>query len=561
MAFTTITLDGYGTFAACDGISDSAGGTWAELGGGAITYEVTDPLTGSGSIGHEYASKSGFGYFTTSGTPLDFGVGGNEEGQLIYIWIKIASSSAFATLANEGFMFVVGSDTSNYRAYKLCGSDDNNGWNSGWKLFVFDPTIAGSITDVGTYDLTDIAMMGLWMDTIISVRAPTIFIDQIQVINGVRVTGTGTIAELAAYCTNYASRAWGSYQEREEIFYSYGKTIVGDNASATVNTNLTDNGDVVKFGKSEFYNISSVWALTHPSDYNEIALEKHASYDTEYSSSNASLLGTAGAELAITAEAGSTTNMSGGQLKEMLLFTSASADDTEGKVFSSIDASTIANVPVDCSWDACGLLTISSGGGLDGCKIANATGVVGVTTSSPSDAANIFGTTFISAGAGNGLEITGTAANITLTDLTMSGYSTSVDADKAIYVNIASGSMTITVSGGSGITASSIRTAGCTVTVNADVTVTFTGMKDNTEIWVKKTSDNSTIAEIEEATTGSPDNRTFAWAAPATTDVYYVIHHWSGSSPFYLTIRKEGYVVPSTDTSVEINQQINRNAE
>jgi len=66
--------------------------------------------------------------------------------------------------------------------------------------------------------------------------------------------------------------------------------------------------------------------------------------------------------------------------------------------------------------------------------------------------------------------------------------------------------------------------------------------------------------EQQIATAGTTDNRSFAWSAPATTDVYYVIHHWSGTAPFYQTIRKEGYIVPATDTAVGINQLVNRNA-
>ena len=120
--------------------------------------------------------------------------------------------------------------------------------------------------------------------------------------------------------------------------------------------------------------------------------------------------------------------------------------------------------------------------------------------------------------------------------------------------------MTITVSGGSGLTQDSVRTAGCTVTVNADVTVTFTGMKDNSEVRIYKTSDDSVVAGIEDATAGSPGDRSFAWSAPATTDVYYYIHNWEDGVPVYETIEKRGYIVPSTDTSLPISQRLDTNA-
>lgn len=233
-----------------------------------------------------------------------------------------------------------------------------------------------------------------------------------------------------------------------------------------------------------------------------------------------------------------------------------------GCAFNSMgDFTYLSNATVDgCVYNTCGLVT-TGGGAFDGCAFNSLTGVVGVTTSSPANAALITNSAFESDGTGNGLEITGTAANITLSGLDFTGYSTSVDANKAIYVNIATGSMTINISGGSGVTADShVRTAGATITVSADVTVTFTNMKDDTEVRVYLTSDDSEVAGIEDVTGGTTNNRTFAWAAPAATDVYYVIHHWSGGEPFYKTIRQEGYIVPASDTSVVINQLVNRNA-
>ena len=131
---------------------------------------------------------------------------------------------------------------------------------------------------------------------------------------------------------------------------------------------------------------------------------------------------------------------------------------------------------------------------------------------------------------------------------------------KAIFVNIATGSMTITISGGSGVSQDyHVRTAGAAVSVNADTTVTFTGLKDNSEVRVYLTSDGSVVAGIEDATDGTTDDRTFAWAAPASTDVYYVIHNFQDGVPMYQTIRVAGYTVPASDTSIGINQLIDRN--
>jgi hypothetical protein len=257
----TIGLNGLGIIANCDGDTDSAGGTWAESGGGTVGTNPDEYLFGSSSIGSQYASKSGFTYFT-SNTIMDFTpVTGAQAGQFIYIWVNISAGGALDILANNGLSIIIGSDTSNYRTYKIAGSDDTNGWSGGWKLFVIDPTIAGSIADVGTFNLATIDTIGIWIDTIVSVRADSMWIDQIAVADGIRVTGTSTTAwqDVVDYCTDYTNRAWGIFQEREGVFYSYGKTYIGDTGQTAI-TSFKDSGKVIQFGDSEFWN-GSAWAL------------------------------------------------------------------------------------------------------------------------------------------------------------------------------------------------------------------------------------------------------------------------------------------------------------
>jgi hypothetical protein len=100
-----------------------------------------------------------------------------------------------------------------------------------------------------------------------------------------------------------------------------------------------------------------------------------------------------------------------------------------------------------------------------------------VSSASPAAAALISSTTFTSGGSGHAIEIGGTAANMTLNGVTFSGYSgTSTNAP--IFVNIASGSMTISITGGGSVP--TIRTAGATVTVQNAVTVKVTVKDVNT---------------------------------------------------------------------------------
>ena len=135
----TIAIEGTGVIANCDNLTDTAGGSWLELGGGSITDASDAFLYGTTSIGMQYASKSGWTYINLT-TTLDFDTAGTEEGQFIYIWLNIAAPNAFDTLANKGFALRMGTTTTDYREWIIAGEDDANGWFGGWKLFVLYPT-------------------------------------------------------------------------------------------------------------------------------------------------------------------------------------------------------------------------------------------------------------------------------------------------------------------------------------------------------------------------------------------------------------------------------------
>jgi len=84
---------------------------------------------------------------------------------------------------------------------------------------------------------------------------------------------------------------------------------------------------------------------------------------------------------------------------------------------------------------------------------------------------------FISSGTGHGIEIIGTAGDVTLTGLTFTDYagSNGSTGNEAIYVNIATGTCIITITGGN---TPSIRTAGATVVVVTDPVTTLITVKD-----------------------------------------------------------------------------------
>jgi len=125
----------------------------------------------------------------------------------------------------------------------------------------------------------------------------------------------------------------------------------------------------------------------------------------------------------------------------------------------------------DIKFQSCPTFTLNSA------NISEATFVgTTVTAGSPGSADNITDSSFTSSGTGHAMVITGTAADLTLTNLTFTGYAGTDGntGNEAIYFNIASGTINLTIDGG---TNPSVRTAGATINkitnpVTTSITVT-----------------------------------------------------------------------------------------
>lgn len=172
-----------------------------------------------------------------------------------------------------------------------------------------------------------------------------------------------------------------------------------------------------------------------------------------------------------------------------------------------------------------------------------------VSAASPADAADITDSTFTSSGTGHAIEIGGTVADIALNGLTFTGYAgtNGSTGNEAIYVNIASGSMTISITGGG--TTPSIRTAGATVNVVNNTTVTLTGLVNGSEVRVYDSGTDAVIAG-----TDSVSGNEFAFADAAANVVYIRIFHTT-----YLPADIIGYTIPASDTDVPVSQVFDRN--
>jgi hypothetical protein len=274
----TIAYEGIGVVANAGGATypndGVSGASWSNTGGGTTAaYNPDAFVEGTESVGLKYANKDGLAYVTLAST-YSFATSGNAENQFIYIWLNIQSNGQFDTIGATppGLSIIAGTNATNFRRWTVAGDSNDNGWGSGWKCFVIDPTTAGE-SDQGTYSTSTINIIGLDINSDTSVRADSIFIDEITIASGLRVTGTTTAndawGEIKTWCVDTpGTRRFGFLDVREGIYYVKGKLYVGN---GTATTSFEDQGKIVKFETSEYYNGTS-WVTAVPTDAYGIVL-------------------------------------------------------------------------------------------------------------------------------------------------------------------------------------------------------------------------------------------------------------------------------------------------
>lgn len=171
-------------------------------------------------------------------------------------------------------------------------------------------------------------------------------------------------------------------------------------------------------------------------------------------------------------------------------------------------------------------------------------------------------------GTQHGITISGTASVITLTGLTFTGYAASNGStgNEAIYVNIASGNVTINLVGGGNTP--SIRTAGAVVTVNNAKIFTVTNVIDGSEVRIYNSSDLSEFGGVENVSTSSTGlNNVTVSSDPDNVGRYIVSYSYNYTidTPITIVVLNNQYqalrttgVLKSIDQSIPVNQIFDR---
>jgi hypothetical protein len=465
------------------------------------------------------------------------------SGEYLFGWIIWLAPAAIATKASGGLAMICGSSASVFDVHYVGGSDYGSYPYGGWQNFAVDPERTPD-ENAGTPTAYHYVGAGANVLSAVSKGNPLGF-DAFRYGRGeFRVAG-GSVGDGYASFLNAAETAgmaftndtntnrWGLFQQIEGGFKFKGHMILGYvSATEFVDANKSIVVDVTgevgsDFNKIEIRNASSIIDLTN------IAITQLGVGATYATASQCNFVATDNATISF----------------DTCVFT-----DLSTFVFN---AGTNPNTIVGSTFRRCGLIT-TGGASFAACNFDTPSGAVGVTASSPANAALITASAFNSDGTGNGLEITGTAADMALTDVDFNGYSTTVDADKAIYVNIATGTMEISISGGSGVTADShVRTAGATVTVASSVPVTITVLDDSTGSPIATTArvtilNDATKAELDSAAVNASGVYSYSYTGGTPLDISgwvrefsltgtdYIQQEFSGeitSNGFSLTIR------------------------
>lgn len=420
-------------------LAASTTGFTAIGGGGSITAETDFSIQDTTCI-----SKATSATWDSSGTPRG-GVLYNAGTGLtiptdgaVLLWIYWWGPGVLATKAAGGVELDFGNATTAYYGQYVSGVDD---WIfGGWRCYPVDPNIT-------TRDRTQGSPNGTWqyfgwqayvaaansigkgnpygLDAIRYGRCDLVCT------NGDLANGYATFLGAADW-DNVSTRRLGLLIPRDGAYYQQGLLQLG---SSGTSVDFRDANRAIFIQNTE--KVSS--------NFNKIEI-RNSSSRVDWTSISMTALGTVA--------------RGNFEVVDNADVNFASVTFTDMGTFAFLSNSTILN----STFRRCNLIT-AGGATFTGCTFANTNdSVKAVTASSPANAALITNSVFESSGTKHGLEITGTAANITLTNITWTGYAGSdgSSGNEAVYVNISTGSMNLTISGG---TTPSVRTAGCAVTV------------------------------------------------------------------------------------------------
>jgi len=468
---------------------------------------VTDGLRNNGAT------------FSYSGTPLPT----NLNNQTIRMWCTNTLTPYMQSFANEGFSFLINTGTTGY--YTIAGFDTYQG---GWLNMAVTLATGVSPTSGSVTPTNNVSEIGIRFQRTAAPRnIDNTWLDYLRYGDGYTATGgtSGDPITPATIATTDNSNGYGIFEKIDGVIFGSGTLDLGSGATTT---DFDSVGDLIVFLENP-YTRAGLYSITAAGSGCNAFLD-------------GSVIKTAG-------------NVANNKF-DLDFSDSAITATVTGCLFdkgASLDFATGQSV-TNNTFNACTLIT-PGGATFTGNIIKGGTGTAAV-TATPAQMANITGNTFYS-NSNHAVEVTGTAANFSWDNEDDSNYDSGTSGNdvavatptgnETIFVNIATGTVQITVGDGAN-NIPSVRSAGATINVTAGLTtITVTELKTGSDVIVFNASTNATIAETNNSGTS------FQFQTSAATTVHIHVTNL-GYLPYY----RRNFVVPSNNQDLAVSQVVDR---
>lgn len=429
----------------CD--ATTSGGQWYRIAGTSSANPAADldaQVQNSGCIANKMGSTTAADVGAHFNSTATFSLSANH----LFYWRQLVTPGALSTKANQGVQIGLTSDSltgtswapTNFKRWNIDGSDTIP-ITPGWLPYCMDPNQTHDFTG-GTLNLAAVKNIGFLcrQNSSVTTTVSNQFIDAVRYGSGLTLTcssGADTPSFASIYDTdNVITNRWGLLTKLAGIYYGQGVFTLGSASQANA-CNITDTSGVFVWRKNKVANAFQKFNLIGNSATNKTTLDLTGWVLRGQESQKWSIICGANSDVKLT-------NCSVSDLNTATL--------SAGSILSG------------ASFSTCGQIDLNGGTISNGSSFKDCTASSQILCSQPAEAGYISASFTKGSGTTHAIEIQGTAANVTLNSVNFSGYASSDGStgNEAVYVNIASGSMNLTVNGG---TTPSVRTAGATVTV------------------------------------------------------------------------------------------------
>lgn len=380
------------------------------------------------------------------------------SGDHTWIWHFTATPGVTDSLVNRGAVVNIGSGTTAFVKYHVEGLETFGAGGRVGKCYTIDQTVqtsnTGSVpyrTLVGSPSGT-LQYFGSGLNTTATVRSSNMGLDATRYGKGGFITA-GEIANPATFNgfsvqNDSISNRWGILTDLGGSFELQGMFAIGQNNAGTATLAYFKDNDIA---------VNLADTVHSAADFTQFVID-HASTEVYWTNINITALGT---------------NNKG----KIVVNTTPTAFDIVGGTFTGLGTTTLqTNCTADgVTWRNTDSITLNSAN-ITNCLIENNIATAAAITDDLND---ITDCTFNSSGTKHAIELTSIGGGSMAWDNIDSGYAGTDGStgNETIFVNVATGSLTINV--GAGYTTPTIRTAGATVTVVSGQVTTLLTVKDS----------------------------------------------------------------------------------